>query len=84
MRHKKYLIMMHSPNHIYLSTDLLVHPEPLPAVVALAEGLAEEVPPEDWVPGLPHHVVVHLQPLRAQIPPHRRHLPVKGVNEISQ
>ena len=53
---------------------LLIHPEAFPAVEAAAQSLSEEAPPEHGVPGLPHQLVVHLQPLRRQVPSHCGHL----------
>ena len=53
---------------------LLIHPEALPAVVTPAQRLSEEAPPEHRVPGLPHQLVVHLQPLGPEVPPHCGHL----------
>ena len=51
------------------SPHLLIHPEPLPAVIALPQRQSEEILPEDWVPSLSHQLVVHLQTERGQVPP---------------
>ena len=61
---------------------LLIHPEALPTVVALAKSQPEEVLPEDRVPGLPDQLVVNVQAEGGEVPPDGGHLLVGQVGSV--